>query len=302
MLKKAFTLVELLVVVGILTVLLGLLIPAIGSARRSSASTTCLANLRQIGTAFTSYITDSDGYLPPAGVNEDGDVPIPVNGVAHPPIDLWPFILMARDFLPTHNADATPPESTLSSIFICPADDVAAAGLSNGSSTDFRDASRFGSRLVRGSTPSTADPTLNWFIELSYGVNGSRGNRDPNLTFPVASQIALLHSRPRTGIFTMSLPIAPRRISEIRQPADMVLLFDGYGIDTWGNEATNIDPKIRDAGNRIVGRHGKPIAGDKLSGKVNMLLLDGHVAQYDRAEVSWRTDRTSPVRWNPNLP
>lgn len=59
--KDGFTLVELLVAVGIIAVLLALLMPALNKVRGQARTVTCLSNLRQLGAAFQIYLNENRG-------------------------------------------------------------------------------------------------------------------------------------------------------------------------------------------------------------------------------------------------
>lgn len=64
--RGAFTLIELLFVVAIVALLIGLLIPLVGSVRTNARSETCLSNLRQVGVAYGLYTQDNDDLYPAA--------------------------------------------------------------------------------------------------------------------------------------------------------------------------------------------------------------------------------------------
>ncbi|MEZ6242512.1 MAG: DUF1559 domain-containing protein [Phycisphaerales bacterium] len=63
--RRAFTIIELLVVIGVIATIIAITLPALGSARESARRIQCMNNLRQIGLGVTMYMdTESKGILP----------------------------------------------------------------------------------------------------------------------------------------------------------------------------------------------------------------------------------------------
>lgn len=63
--RRGFTFIELLIVIGIIAILAAILFPVFAKAREKARQSSCLSNLKQIGVGLAHYASDFDGAMPP---------------------------------------------------------------------------------------------------------------------------------------------------------------------------------------------------------------------------------------------
>jgi prepilin-type N-terminal cleavage/methylation domain-containing protein/prepilin-type processing-associated H-X9-DG protein len=244
---RGFTLVELLVVIGIIALLISILLPSLNAAREQARTVKCLANLQQLGLAAVMYTQNHKGFILPA------DVDMQVGGYADPTFgrnwtDTWATILVADKYVPypRNIPPASPPG--LDNVFACPSGVLEMSAITHTSVNvpSSRKDSQGAMGYLHQSGPGGLENTLNVFVW--YGING---HSDPGNTVIPSKRIMYISGSTRaTRGWT--------RINQIKKPTQLAFLFDGLlGLNYTGNA------------NRINARHIRQSV-------TNVAFFDGH--------------------------
>ena len=236
-----FTLVELLVVIGIIALLISILLPSLNAAREQANSIKCLSNLRQLGVAAATYTSQNKMYLIPSDVQ---DRKFPVSLSYQDVNESWATILVADGFLsyPEVTSTTVPPGSD--NVFRCPSGVLESSAVTYLSSTV--PSSRTDSQGAMASVHTSMRLRPNMNIFSWYGINATNDSGYKTPYF-------------RNTIETDGKTSGFRKANEVRNSSEMVFLFDGlYGLNYLTTNA-----------NRINARHNN----QKIT---NIAFVDGH--------------------------
>ncbi|HEY2586449.1 MAG TPA: type II secretion system protein [Tepidisphaeraceae bacterium] len=234
-----FTLVELLVVIGIIAVLISILLPALNRAREQAKTVQCLSNMRQLGAAVQEYATQTNGILIPAEWRNP-----PTSATGGSGTDAWPVIMVALKLVPFPSsyteADAT------RTVFFCPSAIVDLANPGASQDPAYR-SDQHGAYLAKWGS-AVLQPGVT--VYTGYAMNCTTSNSKGNADVP-GRRIPLDNDPPND--YNM------RKMSQLKDSADLVLLFDGVNLNPLSSP------------NRINARHNN-------LRNTNLLFVDGHAA------------------------
>ena len=276
--RTAFTLVELLVVIGIIAVLIAILLPALQAARRQAKQVQCASNMRQIAQALLMY----------AGANKGKIIPIEIfAGAAYPDGMTWKAELVKQKYITAPNAwenvggtwQLTYPNSARS-VFNCPEGltveerNPAQSNAQGKWPTDpLNNASYIGSPDRRNPRADGGDPfgVVTW-----YQLNGRLG---------IASQVWPGGGRAAPHVYYRNLGDLAnvgfgRNLSFIKKSAVMVMVVEAAD-QNYLDQAGRAYPDGTGMHwlSRLGARHGKRTANG-YNAFSNFAFFDGHVAMY----------------------
>ena len=295
--RHAFTLVELLVVIGIIAVLIGILLPTLTAARRSAYTLQCSSNMKQLATVMIMYAQNNKGKLPPSAAPAGLALAGYANGSG---IGWWwPNEMVRQNYIKGTNlnvykkANSTTSQKVFpgSNVFRCPEGipedwkltsqsyptdggnnsyqlehDTQAAQLGFGVPTWYQ----LASRVQTGTNARVADPAV--------GVTKAGARQSPFMWFNSGATLAHLKS-----------PAYQRSLSLVRRGAEMVMIVEAANPNWYDQETLYEKDGERVWLRRLGARHGKKSKAG-LNADTNIAFFDGHVAKFNTKPLVVRPD------------
>jgi len=266
--SKAFTLVELLVVVGIIGLLVAILLPAVSRARELANVAVCAANLRAIGTAMQAYILEHR-TLPPSKADRGGAI--------WPEGLFWSNHLVQTKFI----SAPTGPGSDKTSVFRCPTGSMEDITFSGFGALSPRDPVNRG--FIRVNDPSPAHAVTTWYALNSMVAEGTSGGQ-----VGVGNDAPFIWVKSDTdGNNNLVDGRYTRTRTMIKKADRLVMAFDGNTYN-WNNISGSTGLSAR-----ISGRHGGSLNNDK-DGYFNAVFFDGHVSYLSTLPYTLNGMRAEP--------